>query len=45
MNKLKIRKMDSKTKLNLLGSYCSAIGLLMYRVIRGIIQALRIILA
>lgn len=26
MNKLKIRKMDSKTKLNLLGSYCSAIG-------------------
>jgi len=28
MNKLKIRKMDSKTKLNLLGSYCSAIGLL-----------------
>ena len=27
MNKLKIRKMDSKTKLNLLGSYCSAIGL------------------
>lgn len=28
MNKLKIRKMDSKTKLNLLGTYCSAIGLL-----------------
>ena len=28
MNKLKIRKMDSKTKHNLLGSYCSAIGLL-----------------
>ena len=26
MNKLKIRKMDSKTKHNLLGSYCSAIG-------------------
>lgn len=26
MNKIKIRKMDSKTKLNLLGSYCSAIG-------------------
>lgn len=28
MNRLKIRKMDSKTKLNFLGSYCSAIGLL-----------------
>lgn len=28
MNRLKIRKMDSKTKLNLLGSYCSAIGFL-----------------
>lgn len=28
MNKLKIRKMDSKTKLNLLGTYCSAIGFL-----------------
>lgn len=28
MNRLKIRKMDSKTKLNLLGTYCSAIGLL-----------------
>lgn len=28
MNRLKIRKMDSKTKHNLLGSYCSAIGLL-----------------
>lgn len=27
MNRLKIRKMDSKTKHNLLGSYCSAIGL------------------
>lgn len=26
MNRLKIRKMDSKTKRNLLGSYCSAIG-------------------
>lgn len=26
MNRLKIRKMDSKTKLNLLGTYCSAIG-------------------
>ena len=26
MNRLKIRKMDSKTKHNLLGSYCSAIG-------------------
>lgn len=30
MNKLKIRKMDSKTKLNFLGSYCSAIGLFNY---------------
>ena len=28
MNRLKIRKMDSKTKLNLLGSYCDAIGFL-----------------
>lgn len=28
MNRLKIRKMDSKTKLNLLGTYCSAIGFL-----------------
>lgn len=28
MNRLKIRKMDSKTKLNLLGTYCSAIGVL-----------------
>ena len=28
MNRLKIRKMDSKTKLNFLGSYCSAIGFL-----------------
>ena len=28
MNRLKIRKMDSKSKLNLLGSYCSAIGFL-----------------
>lgn len=31
MNRLKIRKMDSKTKLNLLGSYCSAIGLLNFQ--------------
>lgn len=30
MNRLKIRKMDSKTKLNYLGSYCSAIGLFNY---------------
>lgn len=30
MNRLKIRKMDSKTKLNLLGTYCSAIGWLNY---------------
>lgn len=30
MNRLKIRKMDSKTKLNLLGSYCSAIGYFNY---------------
>lgn len=30
MNRLKIRKMDSKTKLNLLGSYCSAIGCFNY---------------
>lgn len=28
MNRLKIRQMDSKTKLNLLGTYCSAIGFL-----------------
>ena len=31
MNRLKIRKMDSKTKHNLLGSYCSAIGLLNFQ--------------
>lgn len=30
MNRLKIRKMDSKTKLNFLGLYCSAIGLFNY---------------
>lgn len=30
MNRLKIRKMDSKTKLNLLGTYCSAIGFFNY---------------
>lgn len=45
MNKLKIRKMDSKTKLNFLGSYCSAIGWFNYQItvneFRGVAETIR----
>lgn len=45
MNRLKIRKMDSKTKLNLLGSYCSAIGWFNYQItvneFRGVAETIR----